>query len=132
MAATEQLVGNTPPALGSGPIDGLAAMGKTSIALVLVIVVIWLCSLLVKRLGNYTHTPAKKVRVVSSTSVGQRERVVVVEIEQTWLVLGVGNGQVSKLHQMDTPPEEKSQETTHDAAGFAHHLSKIINSKNAR
>jgi len=38
--------------------------------------------------------------VVSSVMVGQRERVVVVEIGDAWLVLGVAAGQVRALHTM--------------------------------
>ena len=43
------------------------------------------------------------VKVVGATSVGPRERVVVVEVENTWLVLGVGGGQVRSLHTMNKP-----------------------------
>jgi flagellar protein FliO/FliZ len=43
------------------------------------------------------------VKVVGATAVGPRERVVVVEIDNTWLVLGVGGGQVRPLHAMDKP-----------------------------
>ncbi|MGA7178561.1 MAG: flagellar biosynthetic protein FliO [Thiobacillaceae bacterium] len=43
------------------------------------------------------------VKVVGATSVGPRERVVVVEVEGTWLVLGVGGGQVRALHTMNKP-----------------------------
>lgn len=43
------------------------------------------------------------VKVVGATSVGPRERVVVVEVDNTWLVLGVGGGQVRSLHTMNKP-----------------------------
>ncbi len=43
------------------------------------------------------------VKVVGATSVGPRERVVVVEVDNTWLVLGVGGGQVRFLHTMNKP-----------------------------
>ena len=43
------------------------------------------------------------VKVVGATSVGPRERVVVVEVDDTWLVLGVGGGQVRSLHTMNKP-----------------------------
>lgn len=43
------------------------------------------------------------VKVVGATSVGPRERVVVVEVDDTWLVLGVGGGQVRPLHTMNKP-----------------------------
>ena len=35
--------------------------------------------------------------------VGPRERVVVIEVENTWLLLGVGAGQVRLLDKRDKP-----------------------------
>lgn len=43
------------------------------------------------------------VKVVGSTAVGARERVVVVEVEGTWLLLGVGGGNVRVLHTLPKP-----------------------------
>jgi flagellar protein FliO/FliZ len=43
---------------------------------------------------------AGTLRVVAGAAVGARERVVLVEIGETWLVVGVAPGQVSALHQM--------------------------------
>lgn len=43
------------------------------------------------------------VKVVGATAVGARERVVVVEIEGTWLLLGVGGGSVQLLHTLPRP-----------------------------
>lgn len=43
------------------------------------------------------------VKVVGTTSVGTRERVVVVEVDGTWLVLGVGSGNVRLLHTQSRP-----------------------------
>lgn len=43
------------------------------------------------------------VKVVGSTAVGARERVVVVEVEGTWLLLGVGGGSVRLLHSLPKP-----------------------------
>ena len=40
------------------------------------------------------------VKVVAGAAVGQRERVVVVEVGDTWMVLGVAPGRVSPLHTM--------------------------------
>jgi flagellar protein FliO/FliZ len=44
------------------------------------------------------------IRVVGSTAVGPRERVVVVEVEDTRLVLGVASGNVRLLHVLTAPP----------------------------
>jgi flagellar protein FliO/FliZ len=43
------------------------------------------------------------VKVVGTTAVGTRERVVVVEVDGTWLLLGVGGGNVRLLHALPKP-----------------------------
>ena len=40
------------------------------------------------------------VKVLGGASIGQRERVVVVEVGDTWMVLGVAPGRVNALHTM--------------------------------
>jgi len=51
------------------------------------------------------------VKVVGATMVGPRERVVVVEVENTWLLLGVGAGQVRLLDKRDKPDTPSREET---------------------
>lgn len=48
------------------------------------------------------------VKVVGTTAVGARERVVTVEVGDTWLLLGVGGGNVRLLHTLPKP--ESAQE----------------------
>lgn len=48
------------------------------------------------------------VKVVGSTPVGARERVVVVEVDGTWLLLGVGGGNVRLLHTQPKPQAERA------------------------
>ena len=43
------------------------------------------------------------VKVVGTTAVGARERVVVIEVDGTWLLLGVGGGNVRLLHTLPKP-----------------------------
>ncbi len=45
------------------------------------------------------------VKVVAATAVGARERVVLVEVAGTWLVLGVGGGNVRLIHSLPKPAE---------------------------
>lgn len=48
------------------------------------------------------------VKLVGSTAVGARERVVVVEVADTWVVLGVGGGNVRLLHSLPKPANSES------------------------
>jgi flagellar protein FliO/FliZ len=45
-------------------------------------------------------TASGLVKVIAGAAVGQRERVVVVEVGDTWMVLGVAAGRVNALHTM--------------------------------
>lgn len=55
------------------------------------------------------------VKVVSTTAVGTRERVVVIEVDGTWLLLGVGGGNVRLLHTLPKPADS-SRFPAEDAA----------------
>ena len=51
------------------------------------------------------------LKVVGSTAVGSRERVVLVEVEDTWLLLGVGGGNVRLLHTLPRPAEPRASQS---------------------
>ena len=109
-------------AVGSaqGDLMGLAVLGKTALALGLVIAVILACSYLLRRINAARGRGDRHLKVVTSTAIGQRERVVIVEVEGTWLVLGVGGGQVTRLHELPAPSEpERAESASGEAPGFA-------------
>ncbi|MDE1168400.1 MAG: flagellar biosynthetic protein FliO [Pseudomonas sp.] len=82
---------------------GLALLGKTAFAFALVVASILFCGWLAKRLGPQRVRPGQHLRLVSSTSLGQRERVVIVQVQDKWLVLGVTAQQVSALSELPAP-----------------------------
>jgi flagellar protein FliO/FliZ len=47
--------------------------------------------------------------------VGPRERLVVVEVGDTWLLLGVASGGVSLVHSMARPPQAAGTGATQGA-----------------
>lgn len=65
---------------------------------------LWLLKKLTMQRGS-----ARLMRVVAATPVGGRERVVVLEVGSTWLVLGVAPGRVSALAEIprQSLPEEE-------------------------
>lgn len=88
---------------GGGDSIGLLMMGKTAASLLLVVAIILACAWLLKRIGPNRRAGTQHLRVVASTPVGQRERVVIVEVADRWLVLGVGGGQVTRLDTLEPP-----------------------------
>ena len=114
-------------AVGGDALASMAMLGKTAAALALVIAVILVCTALLRRWGPQTRAAGGHLRVVGSAALGSRERVVIVEVEGTWLVLGVGGGQVNKLHELDAPvaptdPGEPPPEGERFATRFARAL----------
>jgi flagellar protein FliO/FliZ len=75
-----------------------------AIVLALLFASLWL----LKRLSAPRGDAAGLMRVVAGTAVGTRERVVVIEVGTTWLVVGVAPGRVSALAEIpraSLPPE---------------------------
>lgn len=83
----------------AGESVGLFALVKVLAALTLVLAAIFFVAWLLKRL-----TPAPQagglMRVLGSVSIGPRERLVLVEIDQTWFVLAVATGSITTVHTM--------------------------------
>lgn len=101
--------------VGGDALVGMATLGKTAAALALVLVIIFMASALLKRLQLHRQPAGGRLRVISAAAVGPRERVVIVQVEERWLVLGVGGGQVNKLHELEAPPRETAASS---GAGF--------------
>ncbi|RXJ13029.1 flagellar biosynthetic protein FliO [Lelliottia nimipressuralis] len=67
-----------------------------------ILIVAWLA----KRFGLAGKTAhARGLKVSASTSLGPRERVVIVEVEDARLVLGVTASQITVLHKLPPAPE---------------------------
>lgn len=85
-----------------------AALLRVALGLVFVIAAILLCAWLAKRAGLLHRSGGRLLTQVSHLPLGPRASVAVVQIEQTWLVLGVTAGQISLLHTLpasEPPPE---------------------------
>lgn len=82
----------------------LTQVGSTLGAILLLILIIgWL----VKRLGFAPKNSRNNLlNVRASCSLGARERVVVVEVDNQYLVLGVTSQNISHLHTFTAPPSE--------------------------
>jgi len=81
----------------TGPVFGVMQM---LLGLGFVLGLIVLASWVLRRFGAGPTAPGALVRIVTAASVGPREKVVLVEIQDQWLVLGVAPGRVSMLQQL--------------------------------
>src|SRR4030067_3514532 len=86
-----------PPAVSSGSIVQII------FSLLLVLAAIVLVGWLLKRMNVAQQGSGNLLKVLGGTSIGQRERIVLVEVKDTWLVIGVGPGQIRTLHTLNRP-----------------------------
>lgn len=74
---------------------------QLSAGLLIVLAFIVLIAWLLKKIEFNLANRAGLLKIIASIGVGQKERVVVIEIEDTQLVLGVTPGQINLLHQIN-------------------------------
>ncbi len=91
-----------------------------------VLLVMWACARLLKRYAPGRQAGAGVMRVLGGVAVGQRERVVMVEVGNTWMVIGVAPGRVSALHVMEKIAGAVPPETAQPGSAFAANLARFL------
>ncbi len=88
---------------GKAVISPLATLGKLALALIIVLAVFWIFARVMRQVQNIQGDMHQALRIVGALSVGQRERVVVVQVGEEQLVLGVTSAQINTLHVLQEP-----------------------------
>ena len=95
-----------PPTLA--PAGSLTSLFQVLFGLALVMVAIGVAAWLARRYLPGVRQGGGPVRIVGGVHVGPKEKVVVVEVRDQWLVLGVTSTQVNALHTMPRPSDAGS------------------------
>jgi len=122
--ATTTQVGT--PSTFPAPPSAAGGIGGAVTALVVVVALILALAWLAKRMpvlgGGVGSNPA--LRIVGSLALGPRERLVVVAVGDTQLLLGVGAGGTRNLHTLDQPLPAATATTPAFAQLLAQHFGK--------
>lgn len=107
-----------------------SALTQVSTVLGGILLLILLMGWVAKRLGFAPQTKnSKLLKVTASCQVGRTEKVVIVEVDNTWLVLGVTSHQITPLHTLTSPPvlpESAEITTSQKPIDFAQLLTKVL------
>lgn len=76
-------------------------------SLILVLVIIGVCAYILKRL-NLVTGKAEGIKVISNVSLGAKERLIVVQVNDEQLLLGVTNQQITLIEKLSKPLPESS------------------------
>ncbi|AOY94742.1 flagellar biosynthetic protein FliO [Cupriavidus sp. USMAA2-4] len=104
---------------GSGAAASLAQLG---LGLFCVIALILALAWFARRSGLVRQGQAGVMRTIGSAMLGARQRLVLVEVGDTWLVLGVSPGEIRTLHTLPAQRAEAARAETTSASSFTEKL----------
>ncbi len=100
-------VSETPVQAPQGVLDTGSAI-QLVLGLFLVLLMIFASAWLVKRLGRWQGSYSDQLKVVAGLAVGARERIVVVQVGEQQILVGISPGNMRTLHVLEKPLALKS------------------------
>ncbi len=77
--------------------------GQILMSLIIILVVIFAAAWLVKRFGRMNGLASNHMQVLGNMSVGQRERIILLEVGKEQLLIGVTASEIRLLHELKEP-----------------------------
>jgi flagellar protein FliO/FliZ len=118
----------------SAPATG--SLLQTILALLLVLGLLLGLAWFLKRYGPRAMGASANVKLVGALNIGGRERIMVVEVGDQWIVVGASPGRVNALATMPRQEGAEAQATlaahTPGAASFGDWLKNTIDKRNAK
>jgi flagellar protein FliO/FliZ len=101
------------------------------LALAFVIGLMLLAAWLLKRVGPIGNAQKVPVKVVGGVNIGNRERIIIVEVADQWLVLGVTAQQINTLSTMQKQESTLVETATNTKENqFSDWLKKMLEKRN--
>ena len=94
------------------------------LGLAFIVLLIFACAWLMKRLGAVHLGGVSGMKVVAGLSVGPREKVLLIEVGDKQVLIGVATGRVTHLQSFDQPVIDTSLAATSD---FSDRLKNFMN-----
>jgi flagellar protein FliO/FliZ len=109
----------------AAPTSSLGAMFQALLGFAVVLALMYAFFWLLRRYGPTQMAGQGAVKVVGGVMLGPRERLVVVEVQNTWLLVGVASGHVGLLHSLEKPADTQIPATP-GLGSFADRLSDVL------
>lgn len=126
--------------IGSNP--GMNGLTKTlepsdyfsqiMLSLLLIVLIIFVSAWLLKRFGKVNGAVSGQMKVMGVMALGQREKVVLLELGNEQLLLGVTASRVSLLHKLEEPISIEDSATKKISSAFADRLQEAIGQNGAK
>jgi len=131
LAGARPAAGPVTPAAAPSAVGSLL---QTVLALAVVLGLLVGLAWLLKRFGPRHITGGTTVKLVGALSVGARERILVIEVGEQWIVVGASPGRMNALSTMprQETPEGLNATTTVPTANFAEWFKQTIDKRNGK
>jgi flagellar protein FliO/FliZ len=83
--------------------SGIASLGQVTLALGLVLALIFVAAWLMRRLRGFGKSGTGALDIIADLPVGQKERAVLIRVGTQQVLIGVAPGRVTTLHVLDEP-----------------------------
>lgn len=93
--------------IGEGVTQPSEYFGQIVLSLVLVLLIIFISAWLLRRYGRFPGVAEGNLKVLGALSVGQRERILLLQVGEDQILVGVTSSRISRLHQLEVPVEVK-------------------------
>ncbi len=122
------------PALAADKPVGGSTGGIFHILLVLILVLGLMvgAAWLLKRFNATGTSSGSDIRIIGGVSVGNRERIMVVEVADQWIVVGVTASNINALSTMPKQETRPQQDAPTLSNNFAVKLKQLIEKRNAK
>jgi flagellar protein FliO/FliZ len=92
-----------PSVTASADPSGIASLGQVTLALGLVLALIFVAAWLMRRLRGFGKIGTGALDIIADLPVGQKERAVLIRVGTQQVLIGVAPGRVTTLHVLDEP-----------------------------
>ena len=97
--------------------------------LVLVVAAIFVLAWLVKKFNLNQHSQGGLIRVIAGLSIGTRDRIVLLQVGDEQILVGLTPGRIEKLHTLERPLE--APRTSPPGGSFAAKLNRLMGDREA-
>lgn len=120
--AAEEGGSTTSPASGADPM-AVTNLWQLTLGMVAVLGIMLGLAWILKRTGKFQMAAGGSLKILGGLSMGTRERVVLLQVGETQLLVGVAPGRVQTLHVLDQPLDAQDQPA---GSGFADQLGRMM------
>ncbi len=110
--------------VGSSVAQPSEYFGQIILSLTLVILIIFFSAWLLRRYGRFPGVADGNLKVLGALSVGQRERILLLQVGKEQVLVGVTSSRITRLHQLEEPVEVAHNEAI--SSPFAKRLQEAL------